>query len=613
MATKTSKTSADIPTLLKRWQESKRAREDYEKNWDLARQMYNGDQWNGIPKIAWFQSEPVYNKVFEFVETMRGYLSDNKWGLDVVPAMVPKNLRDIKQEAQVREVGQMVGAGVSDIISQAVTKVDKLLDFLWMDNRMQNKLAQVLQYVFLYGTGLMKAAFDPANVSASGIGQIETTVLSPWYIFPDPAATGVHDASYIIEHHPVSPRWVQERYPDKYQECKENAGESTTEYNERRGDTARGPHVSDKGKMWDMFEAWYTDATVNEDEDGNITNAYPNGRMTLFIRGGEAGGIELEDKPNPYQSWPYVRFVEIPRPAEFFGDATIHKALGIQQTINLILRSIIDNGLWMVHGIWIADTTSGVTPTTLAGYGPRDTVMKNPGTDVHRDAGEALPQHMFQTLEQQVGAFNTVTGFENVLRGIVPSRQPVQTTMMQQEAAEVRTRERQRRVEEALEDLGKLWLDIVSEYWSDKRIIRNKKTLGGFEMFDFSKKDLAQWKFDIHVIPGSTTPIDTAGLLGRAFELQNNGVQLPPEYLIKLARLPGLESAMTEAMQEAPQEPVEPPPMEQPPMEQPPLPPPQPSPEEIMAMEQMAMQGVPPQAPPNPEELAMMQGIQPGL
>jgi hypothetical protein len=546
MATK-SGNQPDLTKLRQRYLEAKRAREDYEKNWDASRLMYAGEQWNGIAKIAWFQSEPVYNKVFEFVETMRGYLSDNKWGIDVVPSIIPKALRTLLNQAVDREMPEVTEAVNGEIVDN-IEKVDKLLDFLWMDNRMQNKLAQVLQYVFLYGTGFMKSSFDPQNVSASGIGQIETTVLSPWYIFPDPAATSVHDASYIIEHHPVTMRWILERYPDKYEEVKAGGASSETEYNERRGDRPRGAASKDIGKMVDVYEAWYTDATIVEGEDGKTSNAYPNGRMTLYV-----GNVVLEDKPNPYQQFPYVRFIEIPRPAEFFGDATVHKALGIQQIINQLLRAIIDNGLWLVHGIWITDSTSGVTPKTLSGYGPRDTIVKHPGTELRRDVGEALPSSIFQTLEQQVKAFDVVVGLSDPLRGIVPSRQPVQTTMLQQEAGEVRTRERQRRVEESLEDLGKLWLDIVSEYWSDKRVIRNRKMLGGFEMFDFSKKDLAEWKYDIHVIPGSTTPLDTGGMMARVKELKNEmGIQIPDEYVIRLSRLPGIESAMLETAKIAP-------------------------------------------------------------
>jgi hypothetical protein len=166
--------------------------------------------------------------------------------------------------------------------------------------------------------------------------------------------------------------------------------------------------------------------------------------------------------------------------------------------------------------------------------------------------------------------------------------------MLQQEAGEVRTRERQRRVEESLEDLGKLWLDIVAEYWSDKRVIRNRKMLGGFEMFDFSKKDLAEWKYDIHVIPGSTTPLDTGGMMARVKELKNElGIQIPDEYVIRLSRLPGIESAMLETAKIAPTG-EEAPAMEQEPMEQAPPP------------DEMAMQEAPPMpAPPmpTPEEL----------
>lgn len=121
-------------------------------------------------------------------------------------------------------------------------------------------------------------------------------------------------------------------------------------------------------------------------------------------------------------------------------------------------------------------------------------------------------------------------------------------------------------------------------------------------MFDIGKKDLAEWKFDIHVIPGSTTPIDTAGLMARAYELQEHGVQVPPEYLIRLARLPGLESAMTEAVSEGGGQPMPP---EQPPVE--PQAPPQPSPEEMMAMQEQAMAQAQMEQPPTPEEMAMQQ------
>jgi len=521
----------DVPTdkLTKRFEEAKQARKKYETNWGASKRMYDSKQWDGIPKIAWYQSEPVFNKVFEFVETMRGLLSDNSWGIDSIPASLPDGATDKS-------------------INEFSDKVNKLLDFLWVDNRMQSKLAQVLQHVFLYGTGFLKSTFDPQNISASGIGQIITEIVSPYYIFPDPDATDVYDASFIIEHHPVTYRWVIERYPDAAQELLDSGEASTTEYSQAKGDRSEGPVDTSEGKRVDIYEHWYKDSAMIEDEDEQGVKTtkpkYASGIRRTVIT---AGGIVLEDGEALYNMFPYTRFVEIPRPGEFFGDCTIHKVLGIQSTINSLLRTIIDNGMWLVHGIWVVDSTSGVTPSSLAGYGPRDTIVKNPGTEVYRDGGAALPGHIFETLNQQTEAFDIVTGFPNVLRGIVPSRQPVQTTMMQQESSEVRTRERQRRVEEALEDLGKLWLDIVSEHWSDTRTIRNKKALGGFDMFEIVKTDFDNWRWDVHVVHGSTGPMDRVSMMQTLTDMVTNlGIQIPPMYAVKLSGLPGLEAAMLE-------------------------------------------------------------------
>lgn len=545
----------DVPvaSLLRRFEESKKYRQKYETDWDSIRSQYLGDQWQGVEKIAWFQSEPVYNKIYEFIEIHRGYLSDSQWGVDVVPSRLPKRLAEDAQSAQddpdfrLAPTQDAVGVDPVAVILDMVDKIDKLLDFLWRENRMKAKLSEVILYMFLYGTGFMKSVFDPDNVGDSGIGQIETKVLSPWYIFPDPDATSVHDASFIIEHHPVTFRWILERYPDRAAEVKEAGLGSETQYNERQGSTPRGAASTDEAQRVDIYECWYLDSTITEDEDGDVkpTMKYPNGRMTLMT----STGVVLEDKPSQYGQFPYVRFVEVPRPGEFFGDCTASRCVPIQELINQVLRTIIDNGLWLVHGIWVADTTSGITPESLVGYGPRDVIVKNPGTEVRRDEGQQLPPHLFEMLNSLERAFDRVAGTPDVLRGIVPSRQPVQTTQMQQEAGEVRTRERQRRVEESLEDLAKLWLDIASEHWSDKRVIRNRRMLGGFDMFEMSKKELQEWKFDVHVVPGSTSPTSQERDLEKAFQLiERGGVQVPPMYLVELSRLAGLYSAMAEDM-----------------------------------------------------------------
>ena len=537
-----AKTFKDVPvdTLLKRFKESETARKNkYEANWTKAKDYYDGKFWEGVPKVAWYQSEPAYNKPFEFVEIMRAYLSDNMWGIDVNPILMP----DAVNAAKFGEGSSPESNAMGDELITAMSeRINHILDFTFIDQRTQNKLAQVLLYVFLYGTGFMKVAWNPNSISNTGIGQIETTVLSPRFIFPDPDATDVHDAAYIIEHHPVTLRWIMERYPEFAEEVKKKGVTSSSEYYESKGSKGAGAPDNQEGQRVDVYECWYNDATIAEDEaTGKVVQSYPNGRMTLLT----STGVVLEDKANPYPMFPYVRFIEIPRPAEFFGDATLWRSFPIVDSIHQLLRSIIDNGMWLVNGIWVVDNTSGVTPKKLHGYAPRDVVVKNTGTEVTRETGLGLPSSIFETLRDQIEAFDRVVGLPDVLRGIVPSRQPVGTVQMQKEAGDIRTRERQRRVEESLQDLAQLWLAVMAEFMPDKRTFTQGKGKAGFDMFQMSKTDLQEWMWNVQVIQGSTSPLDRGDQLDKVIRLVNEaGLQLDPSYILEIANLPNRQRAL---------------------------------------------------------------------
>jgi len=568
----------DVPatTLLRRFKEAEKAKEKYNGTWARNMRLWNTDAWNGIEKIAWFQSEPQYNKVFEFVETMRGFLSDNKWGMDVIPASIPGAIQDAmdgkNSEAiskSVSKIADQMGVeprdtadgeqelDLVDLLNVKCAHIDKLLDFEWSENRMQSKLAANLMHVFLKGTGITKAVFDPENVGDSGIGQIETTVVDPTYFYPDPDATNMYDGDFYIEKHPVSVRWVLNRYPKNAAAFLESIGASSMDM-APHGTQSAGAAIPEEGKRVDILECWYKDTALWDDDqfgvDGKLTAAkgskkYPKGRYTII----SDKGIPLEDKANEYGILaPYARTVEIEIPGEFWGGCTVDKAASLQLIINQLMRSIIDNGLWMVHGIWIADSTSGVDADSLAGYGMRDVVVKSPGSEVRRDVGEPLPHTIFQTLEMAVQAFDRVVNMPDILRGIAPSRQPVQTTQLQLESGEVRTRERSRRVEEGLEDLAKIWLDIVANCWVDKRSVRTAKAVGGFDMFQLSKDDLTDWRFDMHVRPGSTAPMNRQEAFDLAksmrMELQ---IPIPDDYFVRNAQLPGLEASVMQANKEA--------------------------------------------------------------
>ena len=531
---------ADVPVreLLAKFEEARRARLPYERNWERNWRYYRGDHWDGIARRKWWESRPVINKVAEYEEIMRSLLADQRWGLDALP----------------RSIGRGGDERDGSTIAEKASQVNHLLDFLWDDCSVQAHLAEMFLNVFNTGTGLLKATFDPDNVSARGSGQIEVVPVDPQAIFPDPDAYSVGSASYIFERRTVSADYVIRRWPDKVDREK-LTGDAYYDpaWGKRIGPNGETKHYD--GASLDLLECWYFDETIEEVPDSEKFDAdlgkfvydvrakYPNGRYTLML----GDGTVLDDKPNPYSRFPYARFVEIPMPGEFWGGCTLDKLIGIQNTINVLTQQIIDNGAFLATGVWVVDDRSGIDPKKLPRAGaPGGVVVKKQGTEAHRDTGDQLPQHLFETLRMHIDMFDRVAGLPDVLRGIVPGRQPVQTTLMQQESGELRTRERARRVEDGLAELGYLFVDIVREYWTDERSFRRVRSNGSLDVFSLSKDDLDGWEFDIIVKPGSTLPLDRMFATQKALEMRGQGIQIPDSYILQLSGLPGIEEVIAD-------------------------------------------------------------------
>jgi hypothetical protein len=530
----------DVPVreLLDGFQEAYAYRKSFEVNWDRNEEYAAGDQWKGVKKRKWWESQPVFNKTFEYVEIVRALLADQRWGLDALPRTIGKD----GDEAD----------GMS--IADKASKVNHLLDYVWDDARIQFHLAEALWHTFTKGTGILKATFDPDNVSSRGSGQIDVRAVNPKHIFPDPDATGMEDVSRLYERREVTWSYVLRRWPDKVDIDKlREGGYIDPSWNPTQGPNAYPRRLD--SKTVDLLECWYFDETVeeipeSEREDADlgkwvydVRKKYPDGRYTLML----GDGTVLDDKPNPYGNIPYTIIPEIPVLGQFWGSCTLDRLVPIQQTINVLAQSIIDNGLFLATGVWVIDKQSGINPKELPKQGaPGGVVVKEQGRQASRETGAQLPPHIFDAFKMAIDLFDRIGGLPDVLRGIVPSRQPVQTTMMQQEAGELRTRERARRVEDALSRLGLLIIDGVTRYWTDTRSYRRVKADGSLDVFELSKKDLAGWEFDIIVRPGSTLPLDRMFATQKAMEMRAGGIKIPDAYILKMSGLPGIEEVIAD-------------------------------------------------------------------
>lgn len=517
----------NVPMLLAWLSEARRAKLAYEKTWARNRQRYAGNHWDKIKKRKSWESRPVINKDFEMVEINRALLADQRWGLDAMP----------------RKVGKGGDEDDGATIAQKAMQVNRLLDYIWDDAKIQYHLSEMMIDLFCTGTGFLKSAFDPEAVRR-GSGELVVATVRPESIFPDPDATCVTDAHHIFEVRNVTRRYVETRWPGKL--AGGGSYDATVEATKSHGS------YDIKNDSVTLIECWYHDPMMEEvagserEMDGRTVSdwraRYPDGRYTLL-----AGNVVLEDKPNPYGIFPYHRFVEIPAPGQFWGGCTLDKVAGIQDNINYLAQVLIDNGVFLSTGVWIIDDEAMLDPSKVPTMGaPGGVVVKRVGREVRRDVGAPLPPHIFEVFRSQIEAYDRIGGLPDVLRGIVPSRQPVQTTLIQQESGELRTRERARRIEDGLASLGAGILDIVRRYWSDTRTFRRVTAGGYLETFEISADDLKDWEFDIIVKPGSTLPMDRMFAMQKALEMRGAGLAIPDEYILSLSGLPGIEEVIAQ-------------------------------------------------------------------
>jgi len=532
----------DVPVrrLLSMFRVYEDARSSYDKDWDRNVQFVRGNPWKGRPKLVPYESRPDYKKAGEFVEIMRAQLADNEWGLDSLPRNITED------DAKPAEV------------AQKALDINRTLDWVWDDVDLTGQLGRCFVNTFTIGTGILKATFDPEDISA-GLGGIEAHPVDPTYIYPDPEATRVEDSTAIFEARPVSISWLRQHYPQFFGPGVNTKLAVDGAVSKRFQTPKRGSDASAEmpdSLRYDLLECWYHDATIEPisdserfDPESEMTvkdwkSKYPNGRYTLML----SNGYVLVDKPAPYATFPYFTFRDIPLPGEFWGGSTISMAAPLLYQLNDVLQTITDAAHWMAHGIWMVPTQSGVDPKLLRKHGgPGYTIAYKPGMKPTRETGSALPNDILFLYTEVKSALDAVLGVQNIARGIAPSRQPVQTTMMQQEAGELRTRERIRGVKSELARLGAHILDMIRENWTDKRTISRVDAANGeLQNFDITADDLKDWECKFVVRPASTRRMDRTFALQKALELKAAGVVIDDSYLLKLSGLPGIEDMLAE-------------------------------------------------------------------
>ena len=263
----------------------------------------------------------------------------------------------------------------------------------------------------LLGTGVMKGPFavdkEYPNWGAEGeydplIKTVpEVNHVSLWDFYPDPEATSMEDAEYVVERHRMSRTQIRDLKTRPYfiESALQTAIDRGPDYEQKYWERSmEDDDTQPTSERWQVLEFWgYCDLKVLEENGINVPSEYKDldeANCNIWVCNGEVIRFVMNPfKPAhiPYYSVPYEH-----NPYSFFGVGIAENMDDTQTLMNGFMRMAIDNAALSGNLIIEVDETNLVPGQDMSVY---------PGK-VFRRQGGAPGQAIFGTKFPNVAGEN---------------------------------------------------------------------------------------------------------------------------------------------------------------------------------------------------------------
>lgn len=450
------------------------AKSDYTKRWQRYIDAYDGEYFKNSSQPE-YKSNQVSNYIFSIIETIRPIMLDN----------------DPKFQALARQPEGLMYS----------TDLHEALSYEWDREEMNVKLYRELINTLRIGTSVF---FVPWDAQSRNVRAIPINAFS---LFPDPLATTVEDAEYLIYATYKHEGILQRLFP---KHAKRLRGGSV-KYSELVNDNDKNSQIDNQILT---LECWARDYSMDEFIDGDVKKTrpkYPNGRVITIC---PELNLVLSDKENPYAdgNFPIILIKDYDVPGKFWGEGEVQQLLSPQTYMNELNNSIIDNAKHTANMAWIIDKNSGIGQGKLTNR-PGIVVRKNPGTEVRRDQPPSMPAYVQNTVDTMKGDMEQISGVFDTLKGNSETGvYTAQGILALQEAGQARIRLKVKILEQSLGKLATMWYSRMRQFWKDDRFIRITRFDGSYDLKKI-RKDALKYECDIRITAGSTMAVNRGAML----------------------------------------------------------------------------------------------------
>lgn len=470
-----------------KFKEAMVAKGDLVRDWQRYMDAYNGDYIENKSRPD-YKTDSVSNYIFSTVETIRPIMIDNDPQWQVL-ARLP--------EAEAK-----------------ADSIDFMLRCEFDREKIRKKISTELINTLVMGTSIFYTKWNELEEKS------EVVPISIFNFFPDPLATNVDNAEYLMYGDYFHVNELKTQFPKH----KDRLTGGTINYEELSKNDMNEVRVDNQVLV---VEAWVYDWTsidVEEDYQGNKVKKQKPG-IRVIIAAPELGLI-LHDGPSPYKDkkmpFDVLKCYDIPN--NFWGDGEVKRLLSPQTQMNELNNAIVDNAKATANMPWIVDKNAGIPKGKITSR-PGLVIRKNPGSEVRRDQPPSMPAYVQNIVENFKYDMEQISGVHDSLKG--NSEKGVYTAqgiLSLQEAAQARVRIKTADLELVLGGIGYKLYSRNKQYWPEEKYV---SMFGddGAQVFKLIDKSVFEYDYDIQVKAGSTAPTNKAAM----FDLMIRLAQTPAE------------------------------------------------------------------------------------
>ncbi len=437
-------------------------------------------------------------------------------------------------------------------------KGTKLLDWLWHEQEMVEKLLTVANWIVDVGDCFLHVFWDATRgaeiptyqrhegeitgketytIDTDGYilddagqriedtvttGDVAVEVVSAFDVVPDGVSTDLQAGHWFGMQNAMTLEAIRRLWPERGREVKaEGDIDARTQYL-RRLMSLVGTH-----QTYGAMESKSSDpmATVKRIFE-KPTDKFPKGRRMVV-----ANGVLLESGDMPYDHglYPLVHFFDIEVSGSFWNVSTMENCIPVQKGFNRTWSQILENGNNLGNIKVVLTKDAGMQKEAYDDSGT-EIIEVNPGTDVHQLQPASLPAHVVNQLQWYDKAFEDVSGQHEVTQARAPSGSSGRAILALQEQDDTRLAPTKMRFLRGVEAVGYMALQLYAQHQTEDRTYQIVGATGqDVEELTVTPAEIRSMKKDVRVQSENLIAAHMRLKQEQVLELYKEGVFGPQE------------------------------------------------------------------------------------